>query len=269
MMPPAPPTAAFTAIGPTSFRASELTRGPWSPVHQHAGPPIALVCRVVERLGSTHGLSHVSRLTANLFRPVPIGDLEVEATADYVGRNAGHFSARLVAGDKELGRFTLLLQREVPMELPAGLPGHPWPPLTPGPLALTATLMPFAGPELGYAHLVETRVARGRMFTEPSAVWFRMRHPLVAGESTSPYQQVPVAADSGNGISALLDMRRYSFMNSDLSIHLLRRPVGDWIGLDARTLFGEAGCGIAESMLYDEQGPIGRAVQSLMVRPQA
>lgn len=268
-MPPAPPTAAFTAIGATSFRASELTRGPWSPAHQHAGPPIALVCRAVERLAANHGLSHVARLTANLLRPVPLGDLDIEASADYVGRNAGHFSARLVAGDKEIGRFTLLLQREVPMELPAGLPGHPWPSLTPGPQASTATPMPFAGPVLGYADLVETRVARGRMFAGPSAVWFRMRHPLVAGEATSPYQQVAVAGDSGNGISAALDIRHYSFMNSDLSIHLLRRPVGDWIGLDARTLLGEAGCGIAESMLYDEQGPIGRAVQSLMVRPQA
>ncbi|HMN79564.1 MAG TPA: thioesterase family protein [Burkholderiaceae bacterium] len=263
------PTAAFTAIGPTSFRASELTRGPWSPAHQHAGPPIALVCRAVERLASAHGLSHVARLTANLLRPVPIGDLEVETSADYVGRNAGHFSARLIAGDKQIGRFTLLLQREVPMELPAGLPGHPWLPLTPGPQALTATAMPFAGPVLGYADLVETRVASGRMFAEPSAVWFRMRHPLVAGEDTSPYQQVAVAADSGNGISAALDIRHYSFMNSDLSIHLLRRPVGDWVGLDARTLLGDAGGGIAESMLYDQQGPIGRAVQSLMVRPQA
>ncbi len=268
-MPTPPASAAFSPIGPSAFRAGELTRGPWSPAHQHGGPPIALVCRTVERLASTHGLAHVARLTANLLRPVPIDVLEVEASADYVGRNAGHFSARLTAGGKEIGRFTLLLQREASIDLPASLPGHPWPPLTPGPQALASTTMPFASAVPGYADLIEARVARGRMFAEPSAVWFRMRHPLIAAEEPSPYQRVAVAADSGNGISAVLDLRHYVFMNSDLSIHLLRRPVGEWIGLDARTLLDAAGGGLAESMLYDEQGPIGRAVQSLMVRPRA
>lgn len=53
---------------------------------------------------------------------------------------------------------------------------------------------------------------------------------------------------------------------SDLTISLLRRPVGEWICLDARTAFGPDGGGLAESALYDAQGLIGRATQSLAVR---
>ena len=75
-----------------------------------------------------------------------------------------------------------------------------------------------------------------------------------------------VAADSGNGISAVLDYQRYSFVNSDLTINLLRRPLGEWICLDARTWLGSNGCGLAESALYDQFGLIGRATQSLAVR---
>ncbi len=113
---------------------------------------------------------------------------------------------------------------------------------------------------------METRAAHGTLFEGPCAIWFRLRHPLLPGELPSPWQRVAVAADSGNGISAVLDLERYSFVNSDLTIHLLRRPLGEWIALDARTWLGAGGSGIAESALYDEEGLVGRAVQSLAVR---
>ena len=92
-----------------------------------------------------------------------------------------------------------------------------------------------------------------------------MRHPLLEGEEPSVYQRVAVAADSGNGISAILDMKHYSFVNSDLTVNLLRRPRGEWVCIDARTLLGPNGCGLAESTLYDRHGLIGRATQSLLV----
>jgi acyl-CoA thioesterase len=117
--------------------------------------------------------------------------------------------------------------------------------------------------------LVETRMARGKMFAGPSAVWFRMQHPLVQGHVPSPYQRVAVAADSGNGISAILDLSTHVFVNSDLTINLLRKPVGEWVCLDARTHLSAHGGGLAESALYDEQGLIGRATQSLFVRQRA
>jgi hypothetical protein len=93
-----------------------------------------------------------------------------------------------------------------------------------------------------------------------------MNHPLINGERPSPYQRVAVAADSGNGISAALDFCKYLFLNCDLTINLFRRPEGEWICLEARSLFGGNGCGLAESALYDERGMIGRATQSLAVR---
>jgi hypothetical protein len=260
------PDAAYAALDARSFRSSDLTRGPWHPEHQHAGPPIALVCRAFEQAAQAHGLTHVSRLTANLLRPVPIGDLVIEVMTDYVGRNAGHFSAHLMSGNKDVGRFTALVQRESPFEVPDGLPGHPLPTMTPLPEEAAEAVFPFAGKHVGYADLVQTRAAQGRLFNGPCAIWFRLRHPLLQGESPSVYQRVAVAADSGNGISAVLDYRHYTFVNSDLTINLLRRPLGEWVGLDARTHLGSNGCGLAESALYDTQGLIGRATQSLAIR---
>ena len=199
------PSSAYAALDGASYRPSPLTRGPWHPDHQHAGPPIALVCRVIENAALKVGLTHLSRLTANLLRPVPIRDLTVEIITNYVGRNTGHFSARLNVDDKEVAHVTALAQRENDVKLPDGLPGHPLPRAPRGPDDSPAAIFPFAGKHVGYADLVDTRVARGLFFRGPCAVWFRLRRPLLENEEPSVYQRVAVAADSGNGISAILN----------------------------------------------------------------
>ncbi len=260
------PGAAYELLSHRTVRASALTRGPWDPGHQHAGPPIAMVCRAIESVARDHGLAHIGRLTANLLRPIPIGELEIEVETDYAGRNAAHYAARLWGQGKELARFTALAQRAVAIELPGTLDGHPLP-RAPRPAAdSTPARMPFGQGRAGYADLVEVRVASGRLFQGRCAAWFRLQRPLVDGETPSAYQRVAVAADSGNGISAVLDLGRYLFVNSDLTINLLRQPQGEWICLDACTLLAPNGCGLAESRLYDEAGLIGRATQSLAVR---
>jgi len=260
------PESAYVVVSPRTVRAGVLTRGPWDPQHQHAGPPIAMVCRAIEAAAQEHGLTHIGRLTANLLRPLPIADLEIEVVTDYAGRNAAHYSARLWGQGKELARFTALAQREIALTLPAELDGHPLPqaPRPPGDSAVQR--MPFGRRLTGYADLVENRVASGEFFRKRCAAWFRLQHPLVEGETPSGYQRVAVAADSGNGISAVLSFDAYSFVNADLTINLLRRPVGEWVCVDARTLLAPNGCGLAESQLFDEQGLIGRATQSLAVR---
>jgi hypothetical protein len=222
------------------------------------------VARAVERAAAALEMTHVARLTANLFRPIPIAELSIEVREDYGGRNAAHFSASLNAGGKEVARFTALAQREAEVTLPRqSLPSAPR-----SVEESRDAPFPFDRKRIGYQDLIESRVAGGEFFRGPSAVWFRMRHPLILGEEPSALQRVAVAADSGNGISAVLDFRRYVFVNSDLTINLLRRPQGEWICIDARTLMGPAGGGIAEARIFDVLGLAGRSTQSLSIRPR-
>jgi hypothetical protein len=260
------PASAYAPAGPGTWRSTELTRGPWHPDHQHAGPPIALVARRIADAAARLGLTHVARLTANLLRPIPIAELSVSVREDYAGRNVAHFSASLESAGKELARFTALAQREEPLAVPEGLPGHPLPRAPRQPEDSPAARFPFAKMQLGYADLVETRVAEGVFFRGPSAVWFRLRHPLVEGEQPGAIERVAVAADSGNGISAILDFGRYVFVNSDLTVNLLRRPEGEWICIEARTFLGPASGGLAEARIYDAAGLVGRSTQSLVLR---
>ena len=157
--------AAYVEISEGVFRASRLTRGPWHPDHQHAGPPSALICRSIERAAGEDGLTHLGRLTINLLRPAPIGECRIEATQDYLGRNAGHYSGRLIADNKDVARFTALAQREDDLPIPDGTPGHPAPP-APKPWRESPVVSTsFGGHDFGYADLVENRLAEGKFLT--------------------------------------------------------------------------------------------------------
>jgi hypothetical protein len=74
----------FSGRGDT-FEPSELTRGPWDPDSQHAGPPAALLGRAIERCGEPDG-THVGRVTFEILRPVPLSPM---ATARSCARARG------------------------------------------------------------------------------------------------------------------------------------------------------------------------------------
>ena len=72
----------------------------------------------------------------------------------------------------------------------------------------------------------------------PGAVWGRLRVPVVAGEEPTPLQRLAALADSANGAGAPLDIRSWLFVNTDLTLHLHRMPVGEWMAVDAGKCVG-------------------------------
>ena len=150
---------------------------------------------------------------------------------------------------------------EVEFERPRGFPDPP-----PGPDV--AKQEPFfeTGSDVGYHTSMEYGFTAGA-FQEPgpATAWLRMKVELVAGEQPTPLQRLLTAADTGNGISAALDWRKYLFINVDLTVHIHRLPEGEWICLDAVTLPERTGVGMADTRLFDERGSLGRAVQTLLV----
>ncbi len=126
----------------------------------------------------------------------------------------------------------------------------------PGPSAATHEAFFDTGQDVGYHTAMEYRFSPAR-FTElgPALVWMRMRHPLVAGEEPSPLQRVLIAADSGNGVSATLDLERVTSSSTSISASTCTAcPTGEWVGLDAVTLPEPEGVGLADSVLHDERG---------------
>jgi hypothetical protein len=122
------------------------------------------------------------------------------------------------------------------------------------------------GQSVGYHTAMEWKAVAGAFLEPgPATVWMRMRYPLVAGEEPTALQRALIAADVGNGISAVLDWRSYVFINVDLTVHFERMPEGEWVCVDAVSRPQPTGIGTAESELSDERGRIGRAAQSLLI----
>jgi hypothetical protein len=136
------------------------------------------------------------------------------------------------------------------------------------PAASTPFVFPFFRGGLGYAAAVETRVARGVWGHGPVALWIRSRVPLLPGETPSPLQRVMIAADSGSGVAVVLDPARWTFVNADLTVALHRPPEGEWVCVDAATTTEPSGVGLTVTRLLDPEGPIGAALQSLVIEPR-
>ena len=57
------------------------------------------------------------------------------------------------------------------------------------------------------------------------------------------------------------------FVNADLTVALHRDPVGEWLGSRAVGYWEPDGIGLADALLFDDRGPVGRALQTLVLRP--
>ncbi len=249
--------------GDAEFVATELTRGPWDPGSQHAGPPSALLGRAIEGLDSSDGFQ-VGRVVFEILRPVPIGPVRVETRVIRPGKKVQLVEASLAGEAGELMRATAWLLRVSELELPEGVPGEDAAPQGPGE-GWTPEFFP-TGQDVGYHTAMEWKAVAGAFLEAgPATVWMRMRQALVEEEEPTPLQRALVAADVGNGISAVLDWRSYVFINVDLTVHFERMPVGEWVCVDAVTRPQPTGIGTAESVLSDTTGRIGRAAQSLLI----
>jgi hypothetical protein len=249
------------------FVPSALTRGPWSPDAQHGGPPAALLARCLDRF-ENEGELFLARLTIELLRPVPLSPLTVTTQLTRPGRKVQLVAASLAAGATEVVRATALRIRIAAIELsPEAVVASPSPP---GPAEGASSRSPWVAPrgQLAFhSDGVEHRFVAGG-FDRPGAAtdWIRLRVPVVADEDTLPVSRVAAAADFGNGVSWVMSRDAgYVFINPDLTIHLHRRPAGEWVCLEAITYAQPHGVGMAESRLWDERGPIGRSVQSLLL----
>jgi hypothetical protein len=254
---------AFYVRDGDRFASTDYTRGPWDPLYQHAGPPSALLGRAIERLEDGEDFV-VTRFTIELLRSVPLHLLTVEARLARSGRRVQLAEATLADEDGVIAvaRSWRIRRGDTTAEQS---PPEPAPFAAADEVAPAADFDPWGGPS--YFSAVEWRVAAGDFMSPgPATVWMRMNGVLVDGEQPSPLARVLVAADSGNGVSMELSLQTHVFINTELTVHLYREPVGEWICLDARTRIGPDGAGLATSTLFDSLGRFGMANQALLVR---
>lgn len=266
------PIAEYGAIferNGSTYTPTPLARGPWNPNALHGGAPSALFATVCEQFDPGPA-TFLTRLTVELLRPIPLAPLELRVRTLRPGKKVQWLEAVLTdERDQEVARATALRMRNDDVDTSGSV--HPEIEAPPGPDSPSAS-MPFHGREItdesmvGYWVANEVRLVRGD-WTQPGegVAWLRLACPVVADVEVTPFTRVAAAADFGSGVGNPVRMTHATAINAEVTVHVHRHPVGEWVCLESGGWAQPSGVGLAQTRLHDERGVLGGAMQSLLV----
>ncbi|MFM8343326.1 MAG: thioesterase family protein [Betaproteobacteria bacterium] len=249
---------------PGRYVPTEATVGPWSAQTQHGGPPIALLSQALADHPSTVPME-LGRVTVEFMGPVPLDTCDIQVQVLRPGKRVQLLQAQYsVQGKPVLTAQAWRLARE-----PGICPAVPDTFAVPS-IPSEECQRFFPGTDgFPYGRSLEWRFVEGGFDSlGPATVWARLRIPLVLGQATSGLAGMMTMLDSANGISAVLDFQRWSFVPVDQTVNLHRMPTGPWFGMAARTVINDGGIGTTSTLMFDQQGAVGQSLHTLFVRPK-
>jgi len=251
-----------------------LATGPWYVGSMHGSAMLGLLARAIEGELSP-GEFQVTRFTVDMMRAAPMEPLETPTTVQHAGRASEFVEARIEAGGRVFARASALRLRleeidvsDEPAHYGTGLAMPPPDPERTG--SFIPELVEPMPPAFHQA--VDFQPVRG---AERPAVWFRMRLPLVEGETLSPFIRSAIVSDWTYSLSfisrtmrtgGIPPARGFSAINPDTSLNLHRPMTGEWVGLDGQIHYGTAGSGTALAFVHDVDGPVGHSSQAILLR---
>ena len=253
---------------------TRLARGPWHVDSQHGGPMQGLLARAIEQHPAAKAMQIV-RFTCDLWRAAPFAPVTLRVRTLREGKTAEWLEADLCTGDEVAARASALRLR---VEDVAAPPDRA--PCATGALEDASPAVRWLGAAddgdgpSDFVNAIELRPVDD--FVRPAA-WLRLRVPLVEGERTSPFVSAATLSDMIYSLPIVRAVQRgarferepFVAINVDTSLQLHRAPVGEWIGLDAEVCYGPDGAGVGRAELSDEEGALGFAQQSLLLRDAA
>lgn len=247
------------------FVGNDGARGPWSAEACHAGPVTGLMVRALENAVADKQLV---RITADYTRPIPISGFRIGTEITRSGRSAATAMATLTnAEGKVCATATSLHMIESSLgSLPTTeISGPSIQDATPGKFAVEHAHheLPF------FRDAIEVAYPPGQDNNPgPTTLWMRTP-PLIEHEVPSPFQRICPLADCGNGTSRNAELNDLTFVNPDLTIVLHRLPESEWLASSAVSFWEPTGIGLSRATLFDESGPVGYALQTLLIQPLA
>jgi hypothetical protein len=253
--------AFFRELKTNEFVGNDSARGPWSEDACHAGPPSGLVARAAESLVRDKQLV---RLTLDMVRPIPLAGFTIAVKIIKQGRMLT--TCAVVLSDREgkacINASSIHLKTQVTKELPNAVIARP---VFEDAVAGYFPSMPVNHEKPTFAQSVEVAYPPGEGNAPgPTTIWMRT-HRLIETEQPSPFQSLCPIADCGNGISRNTDLSEASFVNPDLTIAIHRAPESQWLASQATSFWQPSGLGMSHATLFDTEGPIGAAIQTLLV----
>jgi len=248
------------------FAATDLVRSTWTAAIQHGAPVSALLVRALERCEQRED-TRLSRVVIDLLGPVPAeGDLWVRSQLQRGGKQIELVSAEMLAqGPDGQPRSVARASGWRLQQLDTRSLAHATAPL-PRPWSEGRSRNLERDWDRNYVHSLDWRWLTEPLNEGPGESWIKPTVDLVNGETMTQLERLFAVADCANGIGSKLDITKWTFLNTDLAVHVFRVPDGDWIGIRAETSYGPDGIGATVGTLFDEQGAIGAIQQSVLVR---
>jgi hypothetical protein len=256
-----------------------LTQGGWDPHGANGGTVLALLGHCLEDVPTLVPMS-VSRFTADLVRPVPIGRrLEIRSSVLREGKKIQLVQLVLVADDVEHVRATVLRLRDADL---GQADGGDVPPSTSDHRPADALLPPEQSIEMrtvsptrpGFLKAVDLR--RTRTPDGTTGAWVRLDAAVVAGEPVRPTARLALAIDFANLVGLDGPVAALTMINPDVTAHVLRPPRDEsdgatgWVAITGDTRFHPAsGRGISSAVLSDDDGVFAVASTSQLIQPRA
>ncbi|MEU6565055.1 acyl-CoA thioesterase domain-containing protein [Nocardia nova] len=245
----------FAVDGP-GFAPNPMAVSQWS-ADQVVGPALCgLLARALDNEHATDGFVPV-RLTVDLFKPARMHELAVTTTRVRDGRRIRLADAVVVQDGAPAARASVVLLQ--PSEQP---PGEIWTrerqPEPPSP----EVAPPSGGPAAPLWHSDEsagwTRVPSEHENGSRKRSW---QHPanVVDGERPSPFVVAAMAAEQTSMVTNW-SSAGVGFINTDLTLALVRMPEGFDIGLEADNHLSRNGIAAGTATLFDRAGVFGSAM---------
>ncbi len=253
-----------------AFVGTILTQGGWDPAGANGGTVLALLGHCLDEVPSLVPMG-VSRFTADLVRPVPLGRrLHVTSSVLREGKKIQLVQLLLTVDGVEHVRATALRLRTADVS-DAGVPPssseeRPADLLTPPEESVTFRRYDPAAP--GFLRALDMRRAEARDGSG-TAIWVRLEVPVVAGEPTNPTAQLTVGIDYVNLIGLDVQATDITMINPDVTAQILRPPTGEWIAVTGDTRTNPTmGRGVSYGLLSDADGVFATACASQLIQPR-
>lgn len=224
---------------------------------QHGGAVGAVLAARMENWATENDAGRPVQFALNLLKPTPMEPIRIDIDVLQSGRRVSVLRGEVSVAGKCTAIATAIFTHTGPVPTVVNSEPEIGDPLTSTLIALHEHL-----PSPWFRDTVEMRRA------PDGTVWMRQIQSPVA--PLTPLARVVAHADWASGVARpeTPETPRVSgFPNTDLTVHMVREPVGEWIGMSGEPIWQDDGIGLTTAELRDVQGPIGRSAQSLILLP--
>jgi len=253
----------FRQIDARTFVPTAHVGGAWNVAEQHVAPAIGLLVHAVEVDHRTRHPSplQIARLSYDIWGTIPMEAVTIDINVLRPGRTIELVEARLCHDGRPAIVLRAWLTRAYDSHDVAAVNFATMPP---------PDAIPAWNPSSIWAGglIASTQVRRQEEHPGRARCWIRSHTALIEQKDVSATARTMGLVDVANGLTPLGSPQDIAFPNLDLTAHILRAPIGEWLGLDISVASGATGIGLTHSIMHDIDGPFGAMSQCLTVRPK-